>query len=253
MIITVTSQKGGVGKTTTAVTLAHGLALMGQRVLLVDLDGQGQGAIALGRDPEPGLYRYADPVFRDAPANVVRDTGRTGLSLLPGDSSTRRLEVMARAEADGFDTLVDRLGTIAGGYDVAVFDTAAQGILQEVAIWMADLVVIPAKLDALSVDGVHATVALAAKLSAPVSVVLPVAYDRRLNEHGAQLALLRERFQAHVMQPVPARTAVAECHACGITVYESHDNGAKEVAGAYDALVDWVGTLMDATQAKVTA
>ena len=56
-IVAFANQKGGVGKTTTAVTLAHGLAKHGRRTLLVDLDPQGHTAYSLGLDKAPGLYR----------------------------------------------------------------------------------------------------------------------------------------------------------------------------------------------------
>ena len=55
-IISISNQKGGVGKTTTAVSLAHALARKGRQVLLVDLDPQGQSATALGRSPASGVF-----------------------------------------------------------------------------------------------------------------------------------------------------------------------------------------------------
>ena len=55
-VICITNQKGGVGKPTTAISVAHGLARKGKQVLLIDLDPQGQAAVALGMTPEPGAY-----------------------------------------------------------------------------------------------------------------------------------------------------------------------------------------------------
>ena len=69
--ICVTNQKGGVGKTTTAIHLAHGLALLGHSVLLADFDPQGQAATALRLAPEPGVFN----LLINGQANI-RETGR---------------------------------------------------------------------------------------------------------------------------------------------------------------------------------
>jgi len=84
-VITISNQKGGVGKTTTAVSLAHYLAMNGKQVLLVDLDPQGQCATNLGMDPEQGIF-YLLTISQSSPSEIlfvkkwVRNTGRDNLS-----------------------------------------------------------------------------------------------------------------------------------------------------------------------------
>ncbi len=79
-IITVSNQKGGVGKITTAVSLAHYLSKKGRKVLLIDLDPQGQCATSLGMDPEQGTF-YLLVISQTSPQEIafikkyVRDTG----------------------------------------------------------------------------------------------------------------------------------------------------------------------------------
>ncbi len=72
--ITIANQKGGVGKTTTAVSLAHGLVLQGKKVLLIDLDPQGQCATILGLKPEPGAFNLL--VAEQPMSQVIRATDR---------------------------------------------------------------------------------------------------------------------------------------------------------------------------------
>ena len=92
MIITVANQKGGVAKTTTAVSVAHGLAIRtGQPTLLLDLDQQGHDATALGMMAESCLFDF---LVADAPlANCVRQTGRENLLLLPGNARTKHVDL----------------------------------------------------------------------------------------------------------------------------------------------------------------
>ena len=92
-VICIANQKGEERKTTTAVSLAHGLSQKGRRVLLIDLDPQGQSATALGRSPEPGVFYLLTmgmtPQETTFVQSWVRFSGREGLYLLPGGSTNR--------------------------------------------------------------------------------------------------------------------------------------------------------------------
>src|SRR5512142_1840684 len=105
--IAVALSKGGVGKTTTAVNLAAGLALAGRRVLLIDSDTQGQAARALGCQPPAGL---AELVGGQATADDVITQARPGLWLVAGSKSLAGLKRdIARREYGGEQTLAEVL------------------------------------------------------------------------------------------------------------------------------------------------
>lgn len=242
-IITVTSQKGGVAKTTTAVAIAHGLARrwLSHETLLIDFDPQGHASIALGRDPEPGVF---DLLVTDQPiANVLRHVGNRNMQILPSNSRTRTAENVLRTESDAKRTALLMANFLdAHGCDYAVIDTPPGGLFQEIAARIAAVIVIPVRCEALGLDGVAATLQMIDQLQLePQVIVLPTMFDARLTEHNLNLATLREAYGALVAEPVPARVAVAEAAANGCTVWEYGNGNMAGVRAAYEAVIERVG------------
>jgi chromosome partitioning protein len=95
-LIAIANQKGGVGKTTTAVTLAHGLARAGKDTLLIDFDPQGQCATGLGMRQERGVFNWL--INGDQLKDILRPTGRAGMWLLSGNKDTAAAQILLSAQ-----------------------------------------------------------------------------------------------------------------------------------------------------------
>ncbi|NIV28563.1 MAG: AAA family ATPase, partial [Anaerolineae bacterium] len=165
-IITISNRKGGVAKTTTAVTLAHGLALKGKAVLLVDIDPQGHVAPSLGLDREQGMYDLL--MEHRSLAGVVRKA-RDNLWIVPGNQRTATAENALVFEKRRVDALQKPLSNgLTGNLDYLLFDTppGRVGTLQEFALFLSDLVLIPASVDFLSQPGIVDVVQEMARLKA---------------------------------------------------------------------------------------
>lgn len=236
-IVTVTSQKGGVAKTTTATSLAHALARQGKAVLLADFDPQGHVSISLGMDPAPGIFDF---FVREM--NLAFTTTRlTGLALLPGNSRTRTAESVLRAESSR-EAAAARFRTL-DAFDWIVIDTPPSGFFQELAVSLADVLVIPVRCEVLGLDGVAGTLQVAKQIGhAERVVILPTVFDCRLREHGINLDLLKRNYPSCMADPVPARVGVAEASALGQTVWEYEDSrrGLADVRRAYSAAIAMV-------------
>jgi chromosome partitioning protein len=232
--IAIANQKGGVGKTTTAVTLAEGLARRKHRTLLLDLDAQAHCAIALGMEPSHSVYKW---LLDDATlADLVIPTSCQGLDLLPGSKRTLSAVRTLSDEGGMLSAIKDRLKR--ARYDYVVLDNPpGAGGLQEAALFAADLVVIPA--DSASLTGVADLVRTLAAINdrggkARLLGILPTFFDAT-TESKTNLATLQARFPDLVLDPIRRRVALRECWAVGQTIWEYEPGGAA--AKDYAALV----------------
>src|SRR5512139_2672236 len=149
--IAVALSKGGVGKTTTAVNLAAGLAMSGRRVLLVDVDTQGQAAKLLGCAPAVGLAEVAGG---DAAPQEAVTAAREHLDLMAGGRGLATLKrLITRKDFGGEQTLSEALAPLDGAYDFAILDTApGWDALSVNALFYAEEVLAPVSLEVMTLQ-----------------------------------------------------------------------------------------------------
>jgi chromosome partitioning protein len=246
-IFALANQKGGVGKTTTAVTLAHGLALQGVKTLLVDLDPQGHLAFALGMSKAPGLYRL---ICLKEPIHRVIQNARPNLDLLPGDKQTEKVKRQITLSDFREGILLDLLAQT--DYQAVVLDLAPSfDVLHVNGLVASDWVIIPTRPDALAVDGVKEILLTMTEVSRRGHAfqgfsILPTFFDRTTRETLVQFKEIVKTFGSRVWPPIPQDTRVRESSAYGKTLWEYAPSSAailgyaegKQRLGGYRQILD---------------
>ena len=226
--LAVALSKGGVGKTTTAVNLAAGLAQSGQKVLLVDVDTQGQVARSLGSNPATGL---AELVGGEAEKEEVLVKVRENLWLLAGGRSLSGLKrVITRKDFGGEQTLAEALQAFDQAYDFVIMDTApGWDALTINVLFYADEVMAPVSLEVMTLQGLlefsrgmNTIQRYHPELS--LRYVLPTFFDRRVRKSEEILKQLRQHFEEFLCEPIRYNVRLSEAPGYGQTIFEYAPN-----------------------------
>lgn len=248
-ILAVANQKGGVGKTVTAVSLAHGAALRGYKVLLVDLDPQGNVADSLGIPQGNDLYNLL--IERRGQRFVL---ARENLAVSRADKHAAALKSMLAGMDDREDVLVDALAGVSGPH-LVIFDCAPSlDVLHRAALQAADWLIIPTRLDQFAVKGVLEIIRTLATVNqkggaCQMAGIVPTFYDRQTNETQQQLENLAAAFKGQLWPMIPVDNQVRLANRAGKSLWEFAPRGRAvcgvDQAGGYASVLDRVLSLLD--------
>jgi chromosome partitioning protein len=255
--IAILNQKGGTGKTTTAVNLAAGLAERENDCLLIDTDAQGNVGVSLGVAGEQSLYHVivdgADPCDASVPV-------RQHLDVITADSTLAAAEIwLARQHPDQrWKIMTKRLNLmqVSRRYDYVIIDCGPSlNLLNQNALSYADEVIIPVTCDYLALVGVKQVLRTIKDVerhlghAVRVSAVLPTFYDGRTRLAREVLETLQGHFKHKCLEPIRHNTRLAEApsHKKTIFEYAPSSHGATD----YSRVCEWVRTATSQVEATL--
>lgn len=223
-IVCVANQKGGVGKTTTAVNLAAGLAHSGAHTLLVDLDPQCNATTGMGRQPSDSHPLVACTPIRQG----VVETAVPGLELLPGSRSFRHVELLTRDDEQQADRLREHLVRGFSAYDFVLLDCPPSlGQLTKTALATSTEVLMPIQCEYFAMEGLAQMIEIIREVIArgrhqlQFGGILLTMYDPSLDLTSEVDKEVREFFGEVVYQTViPRDVMVAEAPSHGKPVLD---------------------------------
>jgi chromosome partitioning protein len=236
MILAIANQKGGVGKTTTAINLGAGLGALERRVLLVDCDPQANATRGLGaKAAEPNLYHVltGEATLEEA----VRPSGFPNLDLVPSQRDLVGVEVEFVGEAGWEKKLKAVLAKVAGRYDTILLDCPPSlGHLTVAALTAADGVLVPLQCEYFALEGISELLSTVRRIQGSLNPRLAIAgilltmYDDRTNLSKDVAEEIRSHFAEKVYETVVPRNirlAEAPSHGLPIFQYDIKSRGAE--------------------------
>ncbi|MFI3325122.1 MAG: AAA family ATPase [Clostridia bacterium] len=242
-VISVANQKGGVGKTTTAVNLAAALSTMDKRILLIDIDPQGNATSGVGVDKRKTDYSsYEVLIGEKTAAQAIVKTEFKNLSLMPSDMDLAAAEIQISTMDKRESLLKNALATVRGDYDYIIMDCPPSlGLITTNALNASDTILIPIQCEFYALEGLSQLMNTVRRIkrqfneNLDIEGVLLTMYDGRLNLTQQVVSEVKKYFPRKVFSTVIPRTVrLSEAPSFGkpVLYYDRLNKGTE----AYNAL-----------------
>ena len=248
-IIAVVNQKGGVGKTTSAVNLAAAVGQRGKSVLLVDIDPQGNATSGMGLNKRELAKSSYDVIINGTPAKeVIKHTEFDGVDVLPANMNLAGAELELVDSSKRESNLKNALLLVKGEYDFIFMDCPPSlGLITLNALCAADTVLVPIQCEYYALEGLSQlmnTVRLVRMNLNPVldvEGVVMTMYDKRTNLSGQVVGEVKKFFRNKVYETIiPRSVRLGEAPSFGlpITLYDAKCNAAKAYISLAEELIE---------------
>ncbi|MBS3142535.1 ParA family protein [Candidatus Woesearchaeota archaeon] len=241
--IAVINQKGGVGKTTTTINIAAGLARKGKKVLILDLDPQANVSSCFLAHNDRSMYHF---LIDEEPLQNCKVNLAEFLDMIPADQSLAKAE-LALAGVPSRETVLRRRMAEVTGYDYIIVDCPPSlGLLNQNALMFAREAFIPVATEYLSLDALRKMSATIDEINQlfqhklKITAIIPTMYDRRIKSSIATLDEIKKGYDGVVMPPISTSSKLKEAPSKGMTIYDfaRSSKGAKDYLAVVDKVIE---------------
>lgn len=231
----VLNNKGGVGKSTLAVHVAHGLSIKGKRVLLIDMDGQNDASLFLGFTSEDYKKSLFDVIAKKGKSNISQCIlhARKNLDLLPS-KGIERINYELYNEPDIKSYLNVRLQELEQSeYEYIIIDCGPQrSLVNDAVLYYVGGIIVPVQVESAAVRAIGNIYEYLSDLgldSEMITLVVPNMYDQRTSDGRENYEFIREFFDGTdvLTEPIHRRIKITETGKLGKTVFETDSESAK--------------------------
>lgn len=241
--ICVINQKGGVGKTTTTVNLAVGLARKGRKVLILDLDPQGNVSTYLCANSEKNMYHLL--VDKEDPTECIVNV-QENLDIIPSNKDLVKAE-LSLAGTPSRENVLKRTMSSLKSYQYILMDCPPSlSLLSQNALMFSTEAFIPVATEYLALDGLKKIYADIQEMNElfghklKITCVIPTLYDKRIKSCIETLGEIKRGYGSIVTNPIGVNSKLKEAPGKGMTIfdYAKYSKGAKDYQKLVDIVID---------------